>query len=214
MALLAPSTLGILGCPQLLQDDFSVYGAGGPDTLRDGQRTRGDAGPLMHVPLPDGGASECVGMWLQGRRAVYCAGAGDTFAHVQARCSALGMRPLRIDSAAKNAAVLEAVTPLYAALATLTEEQHSLWIDAQDGALEGTWRWGSGTIFWLGGATGSAQNGAYVNWGAGKPNNNAPGPGEDCALIYIGEGSDGLGTWNDAPCDSFHTSLCEDAAAP
>jgi hypothetical protein len=213
IAPLALSALGILGCPQLLQDDFSVYGIGGPDTLRDEQR-RSDAGSWLHVPLPDGGVSECVALSFQGRRAVYCGGAGDTFPNAQARCSALGMRPVRIDSAAKNAALLELVPPLYTALATLTEEQPSLWIDAQDGALEGTWRWGSDSIFWLGDATGSAQNGAYVNWSAGKPNNNATGPGEDCALIYIGEGTDGLGQWNDAPCDNLHTSLCEDAAAP
>jgi len=126
------------------------------------------------------------------------------------RCSAQGMHLARIDSVQKNTAVVQATAPLYDTLATLVEEQDSVWLDARDSTLEGTWRWGAGgTIFWLGAAAGTAQNGSYVNWGASKPNNSGSGTGEDCGVIYIASGAEVVGTWNDHTCESVHAFLCE-----
>ncbi|MCA8997201.1 MAG: DUF4347 domain-containing protein, partial [Planctomycetaceae bacterium] len=52
-----------------------------------------------------------------------------------------------------------------------------IWIGASDSVSEGSWYWyegtSTGTLFWQGTATGSAQNGAYTNWEAGLPANNA-----------------------------------------
>ncbi|GAA4443745.1 VCBS domain-containing protein [Novipirellula rosea] len=49
-----------------------------------------------------------------------------------------------------------------------------LWIGASDQTIEGLWQWQSGAsdndLFWLGGSTGSRQNGAYTNWIANEPN--------------------------------------------
>jgi hypothetical protein len=153
----------------------------------------------------------CRGLTLQASPAMFCGGAGVTFATAETRCSAQGMRVLRTDSAGRNDAAVEASAPLYAALATVTEPQDSIWIDANDGTTEGTWRWGqAGSVFWIGAAAGSAQNGAYANWDSGKPNNSGSGEGEDCAVVYVGSGAEGaLGSWNDHPCDTAHAFVCE-----
>lgn len=49
------------------------------------------------------------------------------------------------------------------------------WIAGSDSAVEGQWRFTSGPdagdLFWLGGITGSAQNGHYTNWTTNQPNN-------------------------------------------
>jgi hypothetical protein len=45
-------------------------------------------------------------------------------------------------------------------------------IGGSDAESEGIWRWvGTGDIFWVGAADGSAQGGAYTNWVSGEPNN-------------------------------------------
>lgn len=68
----------------------------------------------------------------------------------------------------------------------------SIWLDASDAAVEGEWRWMSGPdagqLFWLGTATGSAQNGYYTNWNGGEPNNSS---NEDGVQLFSGGG------WND-----------------
>lgn len=155
-------------------------------------------------------ASDCAGLLLQGRSAMYCAGAGHTFAVAQSRCAAEGMRVLRIESAPENDALVQGLAPLYDELSTLVEEQASVWLDAQDVTTEGTWLWVTeGTSFWLGAAAGAAQNGAYVNWASGKPNNSGSGAGEDCAVVYVNSGPDPVGSWNDHACDTLHSFLCE-----
>jgi len=137
-----------------------------------------------------------------------CAGNGATFASAEARCLTQSLRPVVIDSAQKSAAVLQAVEPLYAGLSAISETQKSIWVDAHDEEAEGTWHWGSsGTIFWQGDATGSVQNGAYVAWAAGKPNDS--GGDEDCAVMHVGSGADPAGTWNDDSCAGLHAFLCE-----
>ncbi|HKO90603.1 MAG TPA: C-type lectin domain-containing protein [Polyangiaceae bacterium] len=276
LGVLAPLVLGLLGCPQLLQDDFSVLlptepGADLPDDslhVLDGRPdagnggsggsagnggTAGSAGTVAltdsgtpPVPLPDANGpppppgdadapacvpaaeacdgrdndcndvvddspvcpSGCRGVVVEGRGGMFCGGEGATFANAEARCSAQGMRPVVIDSAAKSDAVLQAVLPLYTT--PLSDAQNSLWIDAHDGETEGTWHWGlSGTVFWLGDSTGSVQNGSYVFWAPGKPNNSGTGAGEDCAVLHVDGSTDPLGSWNDETCDGLHTFLCE-----
>jgi hypothetical protein len=154
----------------------------------------------------------CTGVLIEERSTMFCGGAGATFANAEARCSAQGMHPVMLDSAQKSSAVLQVIVPLYTS--PISEAQNSLWLDAHDGETEGLWHWGaSGTVFWLGDATGSPQNGAYVSWATGKPNNSSSGSsgeGEDCAVLHVDSGGpDALGTWNDEACDALHTFLCE-----
>jgi hypothetical protein len=166
------------------------------------------------IDNPPACASGCVGVLFDGRSGMFCGSAGATFADAAARCSTQGMLPVVIDSAQKSTAVLQAVEPIYAGLSTISETQHAIWIDAHDGDVEGTWHWGTnGPVFWIGDATGSAQNGAYVDWAAGKPNNSGSGDGEDCAVMHVGSGAEVIGTWNDDTCDGLHTFFCE-APAP
>lgn len=69
----------------------------------------------------------------------------------------------------------------------------TIWINGSDAAVEGEWRFtggpDSGSLFWLGTSTGSAQNGFYTGWNGGEPNNS--GGNED----YIEFRTNG--TWND-----------------
>ena len=240
--MLAPLTLGLLGCPVLLSDDFIALPR---DRSPGGAGTSGftpDSGAAPPAPPADGGggpsvcvfaaescdgrdndcddvidnppacSSGCAGAVFEGRGAMFCGGAGVTFASAEARCSTQGMRPVTIDSAQKSAAVLQAIEVIYAPLSTISEAQSAIWVDAHDGETEGTWHWGlSGTVFWLGDATGSAQNGAYVNWASGKPNNSGSGEGddEDCAVMHVSIGPDAVGTWNDETCLGLHAFLCE-----
>jgi lectin-like protein len=167
-------------------------------------------GVVDEAPACAGG---CAGLVLEGRGAMFCGGSGATFADAEARCSAKQMRPVVIGSAPKSTAVLRAVASLYPQLSTIAESQSSIWLDAHDGETEGTWHWGaSGTVFWLGDATGAAQNGAYTDWATGKPNNAGAGDGEDCAVMHVGTGADPLGTWNDETCEGLHAFLCESPA--
>ena len=70
----------------------------------------------------------------------------------------------------------------------------SAWIGASDAATEGVWQWvtgpEAGTVFWNGGAGGSAPAGAYANWQGSQPDNYF---GEDYAQMVPG----GTGLWND-----------------
>lgn len=73
------------------------------------------------------------------------------------------------------------------------------WMGANDGAVEGEWRWvtgpETGTQFWSGLSGGSTVGGNYANWGTGEPNNSGD---EDCGQYLAG----GSGKWNDLPCGS------------
>jgi hypothetical protein len=63
--------------------------------------------------------------------------------------------------------------------------QHSVWIGANDRAVEGEWRWVTGEQFWTGGGAGSVgPDVLYANWGLGQPDNF--GSGQDVATIFGG----------------------------
>lgn len=69
----------------------------------------------------------------------------------------------------------------------------TIWLGATDGPVEGEWRWmggeHAGQMFWLGNASGSAQNSLYNSWSGGEPNNS--GGNEDGVELRTN------GTWND-----------------
>lgn len=71
------------------------------------------------------------------------------------------------------------------------------WIGANDVAVEGEWRWvtgpEAGTLFWLGGITGTEIT--YANWNSGEPNNCCGG--EDYAHITDPSVTTTPGSWND-----------------
>lgn len=69
----------------------------------------------------------------------------------------------------------------------------AIWVNGSDAAVEGEWRYSSGPnageLFYLGAASGSAQNGHYENFGGSEPNNS--GGNEDAIEMNTG------GVWND-----------------
>lgn len=108
-----------------------------------------------------------------------------------------------VDSAGLNTEIhnkLQANIASFGAAAPDGGNARYAWIGANDLTTEGTWVWDqSGTNFWTGTTgTGSAQGGAYENWGssnAGEPDdfNN-----QDAAAIAIDNWTNGVsGEWND-----------------
>jgi hypothetical protein len=103
-------------------------------------------------------------------------------------CASMGMTLIRIDSATENAW-----------LATVLTDS---WIGATDIAVEGEWRWPDGTLFWLGGINGSAQDGLYTAWEALSPGT-VP-PAADCARIKTNSQ-----TWVHMLCTNVLPFVCE-----
>lgn len=82
------------------------------------------------------------------------------------------------------------------------------WIGANDGAVEGEWRWvtgpEAGTLFWLGGVGGTEIT--FANWNGGEPNDwpdGATTPGQEnyahIADPSVIRGGAPVGAWNDLP---------------
>ncbi|MEZ4810411.1 MAG: PA14 domain-containing protein [Allomuricauda sp.] len=108
-------------------------------------------------------------------------------------------------TSARDAAALRTFYGLQGYLATISIQDESDllgsqapgagWIGASDAALEGDWYWvtgpEAGTLFWRGGAGGTAFD--YEFWNAGEPNNSA---NEDYAHITA-PGVGLPGSWND-----------------
>lgn len=108
-------------------------------------------------------------------------------------------------TSARDAAALRNFYGLQGYLATISVQDESDllgsqapgagWIGASDAALEGDWYWvtgpEAGTLFWRGGAGGTAF--AYEFWNGGEPNNSG---NEDYAHI-TSPGVGAPGSWND-----------------
>ena len=69
--------------------------------------------------------------------------------------------------------------------------------------LHDEWRWSDETLFWLGGANGSAQNGLYANWAAGHPGSG--GGASDCAVLQHNT----KGLWGGHECANLQPYVCE-----
>lgn len=71
------------------------------------------------------------------------------------------------------------------------------------------WRWPDGIVFWRGGREGAAENGAFVLWQPGEPNDSSTvtTDPERCLAITLG-GND----WNDRACSIGLPYVCEYSA--
>jgi len=83
----------------------------------------------------------------------------------------------------------------------LNDAEWGAWLAGSDAAVEGEWRWmagpETGTLFWLGNASGHAPAGAYENWAPFEPNNTNV---ENAVAIWGPHGASGpndWGLWND-----------------
>jgi hypothetical protein len=112
-----------------------------------------------------------------------------TYDVAAATCASMGMQLIRVDSAAEND--------------WLASEANDSWIGASDVTVEGEWRWTDGTLFWLGGINGAAQDGLFSAWGALSPSGSPPAA--DCARI---EGNDS--TWIHVFCSLSLPFVCEE----
>lgn len=111
-----------------------------------------------------------------------------------AACQAASMGLVRVDSAEENAWLLEQFSSHGMFIGGGTP---IVFLGGNDIAVEGTWRWDDGTVFWDGGGP---VGGLYVNWAS------APGPGglSDC----VGMQADG--TWLARACNSGNATVaCE-----
>lgn len=151
---------------------------GGADVGGGGKAMAGNAGAggLAGVAGAGGSMNEmnCREATLDGSMYLICGGAGIDRAGAHAFCLARGAELLKLESAAEEQRVYEAVT-----------EAGSIWLGANDIAQEGDWRWPDD----------SAVSTGYAGWSQGQPNDS--GAGEDCAVLHSG-----MGAWNDVACDS------------
>jgi len=113
---------------------------------------------------------------------------GAIYDEAAATCQSMGMHLIRVDSAEENAWLAAALS--------------DSWLGASDSAVEGEWRWQDGTLFWIGQANGSAQNGLFTAWNALTPS--ASPPAGDCAKMKSNSA-----TWGDVLCISTLPYVCE-----
>jgi hypothetical protein len=68
------------------------------------------------------------------------------------------------------------------------------------------WRWSDGSVFWRGGRDGAAEDGAFVVWQPGEPNDSSTvtTDPERCLALTL-EGND----WNDRACSIDLPYTCE-----
>lgn len=153
----------------------------------------------------------CEGFAIEGHGYMFC---GDTTIVSRARtlCANQDMTLVQIDSAEENQAVVAAVQEIFEDLAEPNGKQAGFWTSGSDSEYEGDWVWTSSDMaFWSGDENGEPTDGAYVNWGEGKPNNAvSTWQSEDCLVIYIESGEDGAtASWNDLPCADPYSYVCE-----
>jgi len=113
----------------------------------------------------------------------------------------------RIDSAAENQAILEAVishlspAQLANSIPNDGSEAAFVWLGGSDARREGQWTWtNNGDLFWQGDFNGAPVNGRYTNWGI-QPDN-AYGPENALAMSLAGWPEPfydlgAIGQWND-----------------
>ncbi|HYO98380.1 MAG TPA: C-type lectin domain-containing protein [Polyangiaceae bacterium] len=151
----------------------------------------------------------CEGLVIAGHGYMFCLAAASTFTNAITRCAAQEMHLVWIESAAENAAIVDAVE-------ASGETIDRAWIGGADRAEEGEWTWVSsltvaGTPFWSGlsaEAGGVSVLGRYANWGALRPNAGT-GSAEDCATITLDRTGLEPGTWNDDVCSGVSPFICE-----
>jgi hypothetical protein len=133
----------------------------------------------------------CTGRTYGGHAYMFCL--STTLAgweQAQADCVSQGMRLVRIDSQAENDWLVSNMG------------SSSIWIGANDIAVEQEWRWSDGEQFWQGDMKGYPLNGLYNAW-----RNNEPSAGtteQDCAEMTS------AGVWLDNSCGlANHAYVCE-----
>ena len=147
---------------------------------------------------PDGGS--CV-LAAYGEHAYALCDGPLSWSDAQNDCLTRGMRLVRIDDVEENLWVLS-----NAFASVDPADNHSAvwrWLGGNDLALHDEWRWSDDTLFWLGGANGSAQNGLYANWAAGHPESG--GGASDCAVLQHNT----KGLWGGHECANLQPYVCE-----
>jgi hypothetical protein len=108
-------------------------------------------------------------------------------------CASIGMVLVRVDDAAESQWVFDNAYD--------APPRQGVWIGASDLAMEGEWRWVDGALFWLGDASGSAQDGLFSAWYSTQPSGQDP---RDCAAVD----GNSLG-WYDLDCMTPQPYVCE-----
>lgn len=168
-------------------------GSAGASSDSSGGTPSGSAG-ASNAPEPNGvelPPCEALpeGRLLCGRPLAFAAAAYD--------CSLRGGYLAEIDSAAENEAV---------ALAAGQAVGTNVWLGGTR-TVDFVWAWGtSSAIFWTGGSDGTPEDGVYVNWAPGEPNNRSTvsDEPEKCLALTLG-GND----WNDRACSLELPYACE-----
>jgi hypothetical protein len=173
----------LLGLTLVLASLLSACGRIGydPQVVRDAGMNQEDAAIPLACP------ADCQHFDF----ACLCRNSDTGFNQAATICEEAGLRLARINSASEN--------ELLRVIAQSVGLQDA-WIGASDQTLEGNWVWTDGTLFWSGGAGGSAVDGRFSSWETGQPNN--AGGVENCSLF------NGDGTWSDADCSEVEDFFC------
>lgn len=83
----------------------------------------------------------------------------------EADAVAKGGHLVQINDAAENTLILSKITGKVTTTAPDGGGAVYVWIGGRETTTEGSYEWTGGATFWVGGSTGSAQNGLYQNWG-------------------------------------------------
>jgi hypothetical protein len=135
----------------------------------------------------------CVGAIYEGHAYMFCR-QRLAFYDAEALCISKGMHLVRMDSDAERDFVRS----------TMLRFQSGSWpwIGATDRSNTGVWRWLDGTVFWRGGADGTAEGGAYTSWSTGQPSDGGQDHAQRCVQLVSGG-------WNDLACAIREEFVCE-----
>jgi hypothetical protein len=109
-------------------------------------------------------------------------------------CWSIGMELVRVEDAAEDQWIHDNAYD--------TAPRQGVWIGANDRGVEGEWRWLDGSLFWLGNASGAAQNGLHEGWLPTQPSGNPAA--RDCAAIDQGA----TVGWYDLDCATPQPFIC------